>query len=61
VNGVPYSSPLNFTHSSDLRTMQEIFRTGGPFLGDAANATDLSDLFDEGAIPQKLHEDGSGH
>jgi hypothetical protein len=61
VNGVPYASPLNFTHSSDLRTMQEIFRTGGPFLGDAANATDLSDLFDEGAIPQKLHEDGSGH
>ena len=59
VNGVPYASPLNFTHSSDLRTMQEIFRTGGPFLGDAANATDLSDLFDEGAIPQKLHEDGS--
>jgi len=61
VNGVPYASPLNFTHSSDLRTMQEIFRTGGPFLGDAANANDLSDLFDEGAIPQKLHEDGSGH
>jgi len=61
VNGVPYASPLNFTHSSDLRTMQEIFRTGGPFLGDAANATDLSDLFDDGAIPQKLHEDGSGH
>src|SRR5882724_3719026 len=61
VNGVPYASPLNFTHSSDPRTMQEIFRTGGPFLGDAANATDLSDLFDDGAIPQKLHEDGSGH
>jgi hypothetical protein len=61
VNGIPYASPLNFTHSSDLRTMQEIFRTGGPFLGDAANATDLSDLFDDGAIPQKLHEDGSGH
>ncbi|HMC29298.1 MAG TPA: alkaline phosphatase family protein, partial [Candidatus Angelobacter sp.] len=53
VNGVPYASPLNFTHSSDLRTMQEIFRTGGPFLGDAANALDLSDLFDEGAIPKR--------
>jgi hypothetical protein len=56
VNGVPYASPLNFTHSSDLRTMQEIFRTGGPFLGDAANAIDLSDLFDEGAIPKKLKD-----
>ena len=59
VNGIPYASPLNFTHSSDLRTMQEIFRTAGPFLGDAANATDLSDLFDDGAIPKKLHEDDS--
>jgi hypothetical protein len=53
VNGIPYASPLNFTHSSDLRTMQEIFQTGGPFLGDAANAIDLSDLFDAGAIPEK--------
>jgi phosphatidylinositol-3-phosphatase len=53
VKGVPYASPLNFTHSSDLRTMQEIFRTRGPFLGDAANAIDLSDLFDDGAIPKK--------
>jgi hypothetical protein len=53
VNGIPYGSPLNFTHSSDLRTMQEIFQTGGPFLGDAANAIDLSDLFDAGAIPKK--------
>lgn len=56
VNGIPYASPLNFTHSSDLRTMQEIFRTGGPFLGDAANAIDLSDLFDHGAIPNKLKD-----
>jgi phosphatidylinositol-3-phosphatase len=53
VNGIPYASPLNFTHSSDLRTLQEIFRTGGPFLGDAANALDLSDLFDEGAVPRR--------
>jgi phosphatidylinositol-3-phosphatase len=53
VNGLPYASPVNFTHSSDLRTMQEIFGTGGPFLGDAVNATDLSDLFGPGAIPKK--------
>jgi len=52
VNGLPYASPVNFTHSSDLRTMQEIFHVG-PFLGDAANATDLSDLFQPGAIPKK--------
>jgi hypothetical protein len=54
VNGIPYASPLNFTHSSDLLTMQEIFRVG-PALLDAANAIDLSDLFEEGAIPKKLH------
>jgi hypothetical protein len=41
---------VEFTHSSDLRTMQEIFRVG-PFLRDAANANDLSDLFERGAIP----------
>jgi hypothetical protein len=52
VNGVPYASPVNYTHSSDLRTMQEIFGAG-LFLGDAANATDLSDLFGPGAVPKK--------
>ena len=52
VKGVPYASPLNFTHSSDLLTMQEIFRVGRP-LGDAANAIDLSDLFAPGSIPKK--------
>jgi len=50
VNELPYASPVEFTHSSDLRTMQEIFRVG-PFLGDAANANDLSDLFKRDAIP----------
>ncbi len=55
-NGVPYFNAINYSHSSDLRTMQEIFHvkaTGGksPFLGDAANATDLSDLFKPGVIP----------
>ena len=49
VNGLPYASLLNYTHSSDLRTMQEIFNVG-PFLGDAANALDLSDLFASGVI-----------
>ena len=37
-NGVPY------THSSTLRTLQNIFGVF-PYLGDAANATDLGDLF----------------
>jgi hypothetical protein len=50
VNGLPYASPVNLSHSSDLRTWQEIFRLE-PFLGDAANANDLSDLFEPGSIP----------
>ncbi|MBO0727169.1 MAG: hypothetical protein J2P52_16305, partial [Blastocatellia bacterium] len=56
VNGLPYASPVEFTHSSDLRTMQEIFRVG-PFLRDAANANDLSDLFERGAIPHMSNSD----
>lgn len=52
VGGLPYASPIAYSHSSDLRTMQEIFRVG-PFLGDAVFANDLSDLFKPGAVPQK--------
>ena len=54
VNGVPYSNTIQYSHSSFLRTMQEIFNVdpqhGYPWLGDATNATDLSDLFKSGAI-----------
>ena len=39
-----YSNTISYTHSSTLRTVQEIFAVT-PFLGDAANATDLRDLF----------------
>jgi hypothetical protein len=49
-HGVPYASTVNLTHSSDLRTMEEIFHLT-PLLLDAANAPDLSDLFQPGAIP----------
>lgn len=50
VNGVPYASTVNLTHSSDLKTMEEIFHLT-PLLRDAANVPDLSDLFQPGAIP----------
>ena len=39
-----YASTVALTHSSTLRTFQEIFGLS-PFLGGAANAADLSDLF----------------
>ncbi|MGD0059158.1 MAG: alkaline phosphatase family protein [Verrucomicrobiia bacterium] len=42
--GGGYSNSVYYTHSSTLLTMQEIFNVG-PLLGDAVNATDLSDLF----------------
>ncbi|HKO12239.1 MAG TPA: hypothetical protein VJV22_09730 [Acidobacteriaceae bacterium] len=56
VGGLPYGSLVDMTQSSDLRTMQEIFHvpatTGSnPWLGDAANVNDLSDLFAPGVIP----------
>jgi hypothetical protein len=42
--GGGYSNEIPYTHSSLLRTLQEIFGVG-PLLCDAANAEDLRDLF----------------
>jgi hypothetical protein len=42
--GGGYSNTIHYTHSSTLRTIEEIFGVT-PLLGDAANATDLRDLF----------------
>jgi hypothetical protein len=57
VGGLPYASSVEFSHSSDLRTWQEVFDVdaddGFPFLGAAASANDLSDLFKPGAIKGK--------
>jgi hypothetical protein len=54
VGGVPYSNTIRYSHSSFLRTMQEIFDVdpddGFPYLGDAVNATDLRALFAPGTI-----------
>ena len=54
VGGLPYSNTIKYSHSSFLRTMQEIFDVdpddGFPLLGDAVNATDLSALFKPGTI-----------
>jgi len=42
--GHGYSNAIHYTHSSTLRTMQDIFGVQ-PYLRDAANATALTDLF----------------
>jgi hypothetical protein len=53
--GNAYASPLSYTHSSDLKTLQELFGVPAPgsgFLGDAntPGTNDLSDLFVPGAV-----------
>ena len=54
IGGLPFASDVFLTHSSDLRTMQEIFRVAKPFfLGDAIHANDLSSLFADGA-PERV-------
>ena len=42
--GGGYANTLPYTHSSTLRTLEEIFGVS-PYVGAAANATDLRDLF----------------
>ena len=57
VGGKPYSNAIQYSHSSTLRTMQEIFGVdplhGYSWLGDASSATDLSDLFKPDSIDKK--------
>ena len=52
--GNAYTNSILYDHSSDLRTMQQIFNVdpahGFGYLGGAATATDLSDLFRAGAV-----------
>lgn len=54
VNGLPFASDIEYSHSSTLRTMQEFFNVdpdhGYPWLGAAATASDLSELFRQGTI-----------
>jgi hypothetical protein len=53
-SGLAFASGVEYSHSSTLRTMQEIFHVdppaGYPWLGAAATASDLFDLFKQGAI-----------
>jgi hypothetical protein len=54
--GNAYTNNILYTHSSDLLTMQEVFNVG-PCLLDACNATDLSNLFKPGSIPNRITTD----
>ena len=61
--GNAFASSKDYTHSSDLNTLQKIFQltasTPTGFLNDAANPSpdgtfDLSDLFQDGVIPTSI-------
>jgi phosphatidylinositol-3-phosphatase len=61
--GKAYASTKDYTHSSDLATLQKVFglRANTPtgYLNDAANpqldgTTDISDMFKAGVIPKNL-------
>ena len=58
--GGGYHNSVYYTHSSTLRTVQEIFSLR-PFLGDAANANDLADLFQPASSPRLSLEPGFPH
>jgi hypothetical protein len=55
--GDAYQRTLSYTHSSDLKTLEELFGVyapGGGFLGDANSpgTNNLADLFQPGAVPE---------
>jgi hypothetical protein len=68
VAGLPYGSPVAMNHSSDIKTMDEIFGLGPPIdnaietsafntngagsFNSVAGSSDLSDLFAAGAVPE---------
>ena len=61
--GNAYASSKDYTHSSDLNTLQKVFQVTGTtptgFLNDAANPSpdgtfDLSDMFKPGVIPENI-------
>ncbi len=59
--GNAYTNDILYTHSSDLATLQNIFHVSGPdgYLGGAAGATTLADLYQAGAIPSAIPEPGT--
>jgi phosphatidylinositol-3-phosphatase len=68
VGGMPYGSAVSMNHSSDIKTMEEIFDLDGPIdnaintssfntlgpgnFNTVAGSNDLSDLFAAGAVPE---------
>jgi len=59
--GNAYTNDVLYTHSSDLVTLQDIFKVAGPggtdgYLGASGGANSLADLFKPGVIPSAIPE-----
>jgi len=50
--GNAYTNTIQYTHSNDLQTVQEILGVSGTPLGAAAGAYNMGDLYKAGAIPE---------
>jgi hypothetical protein len=48
--GSDYTNTLQYSHTEDLKTLQEIFGVQNTALGAAASAGDMSDLYKTGAL-----------
>lgn len=56
--GNAFSDAIDYTHSSDLLTMEEIFQLG-QCVGGSCSANSLADLFQPGVIPSAVPEPAS--
>jgi hypothetical protein len=50
--GNAYTNTVQYTHSNDLQTVQQILGVAGTPLGAAAGAYSMGDLYKAGAIPE---------
>jgi hypothetical protein len=50
--GAAYTNTVQYTHSNDLQTVQQILGVAGAPLGAAAGAYSMGDLYKAGAIPE---------
>lgn len=50
--GNAYTNTIQYTHSNDLQTLQDIFGVSGTPLGAAAGAYNMGDLYQPGVVPE---------
>jgi hypothetical protein len=50
--GNAYTNTIQYTHSNDLRTVQDILGVSSTPLGAAASAYSMADLYQPGVVPE---------